>query len=82
MTNRNMVNNAGKATEGGRRMPGPNPASPTPVPAPEGAPQVWTTRDPVDSPQIGRRSARNAQRACVSPEPAPGFPLALAVLPR
>jgi hypothetical protein len=44
-----MVEDAGKAA--GRRMPEPNPVAPTPVPAPEGAPKVRTTRDPVDSPQ-------------------------------
>jgi hypothetical protein len=49
MTNRNMVK--GAAETAGRKMADPNPAPPTAVPAPESEPQVWTTRDPVDSPQ-------------------------------
>jgi hypothetical protein len=49
MTNRNMVKDAGKVTSS--KMPEPSQAGPVPVPAPESDPQVWTTRDPVDSPQ-------------------------------
>ena len=49
MTNRNMVR--GGKPDAGRDRPEPNAGPPTPVPAPEDDPQLWTTRDPVDSPQ-------------------------------
>jgi hypothetical protein len=51
MTNRNMVAGSPRA-EGRRRMPQTNPTPRTPVPAPESEPQVWTTQDPLDSPQV------------------------------
>ncbi|MDF3060477.1 MAG: hypothetical protein K0S06_586 [Microvirga sp.] len=48
MTNRNMVKDCLAAE--GRRVPEPNRTS-RPVLAPESESQVWTTREPVDSPQ-------------------------------
>jgi hypothetical protein len=48
MTNRNMVKDV---RDGGGKAPEPNRAPPTPVPAPEDDPNIWTTDDPMDSPQ-------------------------------
>jgi hypothetical protein len=47
VTNRDMVKDGGKD----RPLPTPNRAPPTPVPAPEGDPHLFTTEDPPDSPQ-------------------------------
>ena len=49
MTNRDMVKDPGKA--GDRMMPEPNLGPPVPVPAPEDDPNLYTTQDPIDSPQ-------------------------------
>jgi hypothetical protein len=49
MTNPNMVKDPGKA--GDRKMPESNIPPPVPVPAPEDDPNLYTTQDPIDSPQ-------------------------------
>jgi hypothetical protein len=48
MTNREMVRDP---RAGGPKLPGPNLPQRVLVPAPEGDPNLFTTEDPVDSPQ-------------------------------
>lgn len=47
MTNANMVKNPAMV---GRKLPEPNLGRPSPVPAPEDDPRLFTTEDPLDSP--------------------------------
>jgi hypothetical protein len=78
MTNREMVKDA---KPGGPKLPEPNVPKPeAPVPAPEDDPYLFTTDDPVDSPQphpvINPRSkprVLGGRVAEVKPEPASGF---------
>jgi hypothetical protein len=52
MTNKSMVRINQDRGSNDPALPKPNPVSPTPVPATESDPELDTTEDPPDSPQV------------------------------